>query len=357
MALPPTIAGLGSTADKLRVDPGFDPLAARIGPEEYFVLSRIDGATSTRDVVLMTGLATDRAIEILQRLRELGAVLTPGEVARPRPAARTPTAPPRSAGPSRPPPVVAPASAGPLDPLPDPSPDELAALAEVSDLGDGERRAILAAARLVGRTDPWALLGVERGASPRDVKRSFFARSKAFHPDRFYGRQLGSFRLRLEVIFGAMTRAHDELAAGRSGAGGPSQAAAQSASTGTQSPADYAEEIFARACATEVGGQPAEAMQLFAAAIRVNPQVRYLRRAASCALVAEQPRTAEEYAKKAAGHDPSDMSIQRLLARAYRAQGRADLAEEVLVMALAMPIESDILQAEIRKDLAELRSA
>ena len=42
MSIPAEIAGIGSTAQKLRVSPGFDPLKAQVGPEEYFVLSRID---------------------------------------------------------------------------------------------------------------------------------------------------------------------------------------------------------------------------------------------------------------------------------------------------------------------------
>ena len=48
-----------------------------------------------------------------------------------------------------------------------------------------------------------------------------------------------------------------------------------------------------------------------AAAVRVDPQIRYLRRAASCALAAGQPKSAVEYAKKAHGLAPGDPSSAR----------------------------------------------
>ena len=68
-SVPAEIAGLGSSAMKLRVSPGFDPLKAQVGPDEYFVLSRIDGSQTIRDILLATGLPIDRGIAIVTRLR------------------------------------------------------------------------------------------------------------------------------------------------------------------------------------------------------------------------------------------------------------------------------------------------
>ena len=64
-------------------------MKAGIGPEEYFVLSRIDGALTLREVLLMTGLPIDRAIDVVKKLRALGAILLPGEtpMSAPRPSA------------------------------------------------------------------------------------------------------------------------------------------------------------------------------------------------------------------------------------------------------------------------------
>ena len=84
--VPADIAGIGSTSQKLRVSPGFDPLKAAVGPDEYFLLSRIDGVQSLREVLLATGLPVDRGVAIVQRLRSIGALLLPGEASAPAPA-------------------------------------------------------------------------------------------------------------------------------------------------------------------------------------------------------------------------------------------------------------------------------
>ena len=98
-----------------------------------------------------------------------------------------------------------------------------------------------------------------------------------------------------------------------------------------------------------------DAMKLFAAAVRIDSQIRYLRRAASCAIAAGQPRSALEYAKKAQTQAPEDPSAARLLAAAFRAVGKLADAEEVLVMAMALKTENDVLSKELRNDLAEVR--
>lgn len=424
-ALPADIPGLGATTQKLRASPAFDPMAAGIGPEEYFVLSRIDGQTSIRDLLQMTGFAVDRGVQILVRLRELGAVLLPGEPVPARPAAkpsgratppggtpaigrtptpgvartvtppqvsrtmtpqpqvsRTMTPPPQAAsrtrsgtGPTvsrtatseaprsqvlRPmaPPASAPAVAPPpaaAVALDAPTAAEKAALAEDVELSLEERRDILLAARRVATGDALAMLGLAAGADKRAIKRAYFAMSKDFHPDRFYTRRTGSFAARLTAIFEGVTRAYQELGDGKGKGKARSAAAAANAQVEPQTPAEYAAELFARAMELEVHGNPLEAMKLFAATVRVDPQVKYLRRAASCALAAGQPRTAEEYANKAATADPTDGSVARLLASAFRAQGKLEAAEEVLVMAMAVPLENDKLALELRRELTEIR--
>lgn len=438
-SVPAEIAGLGSSAMKLRVSPGFDPLKAQVGPDEYFVLSRIDGTQSIREVLLATGLPIDRGIAIMTRLRSLGALLLPGESSSPPPvtdigraptirvtpadgvpthapvSGRTPggsrphAAPGARAGTSQPSPAVPrtrtphlpagdkrpaapsprdleppteprtqigfqgsnglrPPAAGTLDAptvlraptadiqlvLPNPTDDEKRALAEPGDLGPDERLRVLAMARLVEAHDPWALLGVPTGAEAKVLKRAYFKLSKEVHPDRFYGKRLGSFADRLSLVFEAVSRAYAKLTSPdrdrRTGAHLSAAATEQ-----PQTPAEYAAELFERACGLEVGGDALGAMKLFAAAVRIDPQTRYLRRAATCALAAEQPKTALEYAKKAQAQAPSDPSSARLLASAFKAVGRLADAEEVLVMAMALKNENDVLTAELRNDLAEVR--
>jgi hypothetical protein len=360
---------------KVKPNPGFDPLRAGIGHEEYFVFSRIDGVATLREIVAMSGLAVPRAIEILQKLREVGAVLLPGEVpppvAPPPKRARTApvVAPARAAtrigvGDQRQAPAQPASAPGTSPPRPrvdtadltipprvlvlrNPTPEEKTLLAEASDLNPDTRQRILVMARYAQQGDPWGLLGVERTADKRLVKKVYFQLSKDYHPDRFYGRKLGSFAGKLALVFEAINRAYQDLSDGKS--------RTASAPTEAQSPTQYAADLFAQACDLEISGKPTDALPIFAAVLRIDAQVRYLRRAASCAIAAEQPKMAESYATKAQAKEPGDASISRILASALRAQGRLDEAEDVLVMAMAMPVENDSVIAEVRKDLTEIR--
>ena len=412
-AVPAEIAGIGSTQQKLRVSPGFDPLKAAVGPQEYFVLSRIDGQQSLREVLLATGLPVERAITIVQRLRSLGALLIPGETeaavpavrpkasnagavptvahapqvpqpahaahvaapAQPPVIARSPAAPAtRSSTASAPPAAAAPPLATgsglrraasnqslPPDPherqpehdltLPNTTAAELAALRENIELDDLIRRRILAMSRLADGRDPWALLGVPAGSEAKDLKRAYFKLSKEIHPDRYFGQRLGGFSERLPFVFEALSRAYARLTSADRPRGEPQLGKAEQ----PQTPQEYAAELFDRACQLEVSGDHLDAMKLFAAAVRVDPQPRYLRRAASCALAAGQPKSALEYAKKAHSLAPNDPSLARLLAAAFRAAGKLSDAEEVLIMAMALKSENDVLTSELRHDLAEVR--
>jgi len=340
-AVPAEISGVGSTQQKLRVSPGFDPMKAQVGPDEYFLLSRIDGVQPLRDVMLATGLPVERAVAIVMKLRSIGALLLPGETAPPKAApAPAPTPPPKPAQPQ-------------LDTsLPDPTADELAALSEDNVLDGPTRRRILALGRLVAKHDPWLLLGVPQGSNHQALKRAYFKLSKDIHPDRFYGKQLGSFGERLSTVFEAASRAYERLTSPDPRVSGTHRAVTPDQ---PQSPQEYAAELFDRAIGLEVSGDALEAMKLFAAAIRLDSQTKYLRRAASCALAANQPRTALEYAKKAQAASPSDPSLARLLAIAFKATGKLADAEEVLVMAMALKSENDALGAELRSELAEVR--
>ena len=372
--MPADIAGIGSTQQKLRVSPGFDPLKAAVGPEEYFILSRIDGSTALRDILFASGLPIERAVQAVTRLRSIGALLLPGEAAppggggkAPTPALGVPTKPQQKTGTAPYPQVTQPPGpkrtpqATPWSDvmaahdlrLPDATKEELAALAENVELDDEERRRILAMARVIN--DPYALLGVGPGADAKTVKRAYFTLSKAIHPDRYYGKRLGSFAARTNAVFEATARAYARLTTNDKRASGTGAHVALETQQQPQTPQEYAAELFDRACQLEVGGDALGAMKLFAAAVRVDSQIRYLRRAASCALAAEQPRSAVEYAKKAHTLAPNDPSSARLLAASFRAAGKLSDAEEVLVMAMALKSENDVLTSELRNDLAEVR--
>ena len=360
--VPAEIAGIGPTSLKLRVSPGFDPLKAAVGPDEYFLLSRIDGNQTIRAVLLDSGLPIDRGIAIVTRLRSIGALLLPGETSAPAPASMpssmggprtTPAPPPRAAQGTKP---AQQHSLGHDLRLANPTPEELAALAEDSELDDTERRMILTLERLLARNDPYMLLGVSQGSDAKSLKRAYFLLSKEIHPDRYYGMKLGSFAARTSRVFEEVSRAYTRLTSPSASRGSAShQAVRVPTQEQPQTPQEYAAELFDRACQLEVGGDALNAMKLFAACVRMDPQIKFLRRATSCALAAGQPRTALEYAQKAYSLAPNDVSSARLLATAFRHAGKLSDAEEVLVMAMALKSENDALTSELRHDLAEVR--
>lgn len=59
--------------------------------------------------------------------------------------------------------------------------------------------------------DYYALLGVDRSADRKAVKRAYYEAAAKFHPDRHFRKKLGSFKLRMETIFSRLTLAHDTL--------------------------------------------------------------------------------------------------------------------------------------------------
>src|SRR5439155_18803859 len=128
--------------------------------------------------------------------------------------------------------------------------------------------------------DPWALLGVPEGTEGRLLKRNYFKLSKEIHPDRYYGKRLGTFSERLPIVFEALARAYNRLIApDKARASGMHPAVARRPDE-PQTPQEYAAELFDRACQLEVCGEHMEAMKHFAAAVRMDGQIRYLRRPA-----------------------------------------------------------------------------
>ncbi len=87
-----------------------------------------------------------------------------------------------------------------------------AALAEDVDIDPERRRQILLAEASLERWTHWDALGVPWNAPASAAKAAYIERVKVFHPDRYAGKRLGSFRGRLERVFRRMTQARDVLA-------------------------------------------------------------------------------------------------------------------------------------------------
>jgi curved DNA-binding protein CbpA len=190
-----------------------------LSPTDGFVLSRIDGSVDERELVALTGLPDDQVRASLEKLESFGLVTFDGVRPRsPTPSAALPTG---SASGVRP--LAPPVNAASSEPMPPPrrapethadvalTPEEQALLSEEADLDDETRRQVLITHRALETLDHYALLRVDRSADRKALKRAYYDLAAKFHPDRYFRKKLGSFKVRMEAIFGRITLAHDTL--------------------------------------------------------------------------------------------------------------------------------------------------
>jgi DnaJ-domain-containing protein 1 len=223
------IAGLGSKTDRPRLNRAADLSRLRLTPTEGFILSRIDGRASYDEICRMSSLAREETLAILRKLKQQGLVLNPGETTPPpQPARRTSRRTPSpDSAPRTPPPTLVTdemlrkaqeKSGGKddesetpirsvLERLDDGSPVAPAALAEGPDLPEETKKRIQRLHRRLRKLEPHELLGVAPGADAGTIKRAFAAASKELHPDRYFGKDLGSYREKLAQIFARITEA------------------------------------------------------------------------------------------------------------------------------------------------------
>lgn len=414
------IPEVGRLSEVLRHNPAVALEHLPLSSEDYFVWTRVDGHTPLREVILMAGFAREKTISILRRLRQLGALLREGETpesvaaaterrrpaatpsrglpsvgqrpapaqagARPAPAGAAtaaPAPPPGSpatsaatspASPIRPglrpsadavPAAPAPAAPGPTKTQPDAATaraalgaltaEERAALSEDVELTEEQKLRVLSMRRKLDTADYFVLLDVDGSADKRALRRSYFALSKEFHPDRYYGKHTGSFGPWLAQIFAHIKEAHEVLSDDKKRQEYESKLSGQS-QVGGQSKSEYASELFERACSVQTSGELAWAMQLFAAAVKLDPQARYLGRAARCAIDAGDAALAVAYAHQAVGLEPDNPSVHRVLAAAQEAAGDLASARATLEAALELKSENDALDTGLRADLERVRT-
>jgi curved DNA-binding protein CbpA len=188
-----------------------DLRGASLSPTDGFVLSRVDGKIGERDLAASAGLPDDQVRASLAKLEGLGLITFDGGKEPPSPNAsgtvnttvRASSVSLRAASPS--PQAAVSASAIPL------TADEEAALAEDVDLDPELRLRVLRLHRQLQQLDHYALFEVARTADKKAIKRAYFDYAAKFHPDRYFRKRLGSFKLRMEAIFSRVTISHDAL--------------------------------------------------------------------------------------------------------------------------------------------------
>jgi curved DNA-binding protein CbpA len=197
---------------------GVDLRRLPIGPKEAFVLSRVDGEVNLEDIAVATGLDVGTVQAALERLHELGAV---DFVASHRTSERPAPMRPRETEAVRRPsgrwsqPIVESVDAATVSHHPSAARYDVAELDEPCDLERDRKQEILDLFYQLDELDHYAVLGVRPDASKAEIKTAYFQLVAAYHPDRYFGRQLGSFKAKLERLFSRVTEAHDVLTRNR----------------------------------------------------------------------------------------------------------------------------------------------
>jgi curved DNA-binding protein CbpA len=151
-----------------------------LSPAEGFLLSRIDGQTPWTILRQIGGISPEEVDRCLERWFSEGILEVGGRET---------------------------ASATESQAEGADAPDVDAAL----DLSEELQRKILDVDSNLASTGYFELLGVERDAGVKEIKRAYFRLSKEFHPDRYFRRDIGTYAVRLDRIFKKVVEAYELL--------------------------------------------------------------------------------------------------------------------------------------------------
>jgi len=150
-----------------------DVRAHDISAQEGFIHSCIDGVLNVDDIADLTVLAPAEVFASIERLVSLKVVEW-----------------------------VAPKASS--------APPETELVEDVEIDGELQERIIQAFHRS-DKLNHYELLGVGMDAERGEIRKAYFALSKAFHPDAYYGKRLGSFKPKMEVVFRKVTDAYEAV--------------------------------------------------------------------------------------------------------------------------------------------------
>ncbi len=194
-------------ADRVpRLTLGANVLALPLSPTEGFILSRVDGSASLQEIADSTGAGIDLVMKVIAMLEESSMVewvpLPEAPRARSRRRSRQRMKTPAQA-------VVH------TRPAPEGTPRRLYDPAELEEEGvelDRERRRqILDTFYGLEELDLYELLGLEPEAAKADIRSAYFKLSKVFHTDTVYGKELGSYKSKMDAVFRRLTEAYEVL--------------------------------------------------------------------------------------------------------------------------------------------------
>lgn len=233
----------------------FQPVT--LSPADGFVLSRVDGVLSAREVIQLIPLPVDDALRSLLGLLSTGIVeylpLPPRRAAKNATSATQPQGRP----------VAPPVSTATSQPSP-------AARAPTSAADEQRGREIVELHAALKVRTHYEMLGLERGASESEIKTAYFQLARRFHPDTQHGATLPELRDKLEAIFIRIGHAYDVLKNARTRAAYESTLGAREGHA--PRPAEGTEATHATGAPQAAGGPPPDAGRRVEQALRQAEQ-------------------------------------------------------------------------------------
>ncbi|HEY5376988.1 MAG TPA: DnaJ domain-containing protein [Polyangiaceae bacterium] len=168
--------------------PGADTRDLSAGPAETFVLACVDGQSSQVDIAQTTGLRVEEVASIVDSLVARGVVAFAAPNSH-RQAVRGPVSATMQSG----------------------SYSLLGGSEQSLDLSAAQQHQLLDLDRRLASLGHYELLGVGASADDKAIRAAYYQLVRTFHPDRFFGKQLGSFESKLLRVFAKITEAYDVL--------------------------------------------------------------------------------------------------------------------------------------------------
>lgn len=170
-----------------------DPLKrfqdVNLQPEEAFVLSRVDGTQAPKDIFAVSPLSEEQTARTLLGLLTAEIVEPEGtDVVAPKEVVEEET----------------------------PSDDVDTSRTIRQEQRDRKRASIERLYEEIQFQDHWQVLGIERNASPEEIKQGFFRGAKHYHPDKFRHITEPQFQEKLSFIFRRINEAYETLSSSES---------------------------------------------------------------------------------------------------------------------------------------------
>ena len=311
-------------------------------PTDGFVLSRVDGTLSAREIIQLAGLSPEETRKSLFGLLCTGILAFSGGVKKPKAAPQRPAPPsPSAVVPSMavaPAPVVAPPPPSPPA-APPPSAPVAAPTTPLEDGAAQRRKEILDAHENLKKRNHYEVLGLARGATEAQVKEAYFRLARSFHPDVHHGASLGDLRDKLEAVFIRLGEAYEVLRSATSratyearlGLAGSAGASAPKAPEPPAPPPDPAEELRKAETAVRLGEKLYEKEKYWDAIQALEPAVPVVQgrmkqrgRIALARCYLKNPmwaKRAEEELLAAAREDPKFIDAHFILGTIYKERG------------------------------------